>query len=252
VEIGEREFVFRPKEGLAFLVRDGREVTVSRAPDVSETDIYVFLMGSVWGVLCHQRELLPLHCSAIEFRGRAIAFTGPSGTGKSTLAAGMLKRGYPHLCDDVCIADQSGGPVRLWPMPKGLKLWGDAAEALDMARGTVVNRSKEWDKYLVPTQAYAGQDWLEISALYVLDGAEDGEIEISRLRGSCRFQEIMSNLYRGEWMNAMRDPAEVFEQVANLAQSVPVYRFSRPRDLAGFERGLAALEAHMHDAAAPT
>ncbi len=250
IEVGGREFIFRPKDGLTFLVRDGREITVSRTSDISDRDVHLFLVGSVWGILCHQRGLLPLHCSAIEFGDRAIAFTGPSGAGKSTLVAGLSKLGYPHVCDDVCIADLTGDAVRLLPMPKGLKLWGDATDALNMTRGAAVSSDERWDKYYVPVPEYQGPEGLEVSALYVLTDDETAEPGITQLRGSSRFEEVLASLYRYEWLSLMRDPAEVFHQVAALAGRLRVFRFSRPWEMASFDHGLRVLEAHMRRLAA--
>jgi hypothetical protein len=249
VEIGDQEFIFRPKDGLAFVVRGGREITISRTLEISDSDIYLFLVGSAWGVLCHQRSLLPLHCSAIEFGGRAIAFTGPSGAGKSTLAAGLSKRGYPHLCDDVCIVDLSGGGVRLLPMPKGLKLWGDATVALNMTCEAAISADQRWDKYYVSVPEYEGEERLEISALYVLRSDDTKEPSISLLRGSDRFQAILSNVYRYEWLSLMRDPADVFNQISELVKRLRVFRFSRPWDMSSFDLALNVLEAHIRQLA---
>ncbi len=46
---------------------------------------------------------LVLHASAVEVDGRAIAFAGQTGRGKSTLAASLHQAGCPLLCDDALI-----------------------------------------------------------------------------------------------------------------------------------------------------
>jgi len=245
IEAGERDVIFRPREGLAYLISNGREITISRTLEISDSEVYLFLVGSVWGILCHQRGLLPLHCGAIAFENRAIAFTGPSGAGKSTLVAGLSKRGYAHLCDDVCIAEPAGNGVRFLAMPKGLKLWGDATEALCMERGAAITADKRWDKFYVSVPEHQGTENLVVSALYVLTGDDTQEPNISPLRGSERFQAIFSNIYRCEWLNLMREKAEVFDQVVHLAQELHVYRFARPRVMSRFDQGLDVLEAHM-------
>ena len=245
LEIGDREAVLRPKTGLAFAVRDGSEITVHRTPDIADSDVHLFLVGSVWGLLCHQRRILPLHCSAIELDGRAIAFTGVSGAGKSTLAAGLSKRGYLHLCDDVCVLEQAGKAVRLLPMPKGIKLWGDASEALDVARGAAISSDRALDKFYVSLPEYEGREELDISALYVLAYDDTKSPGICALTGSDKFQEVLASLYRYHWMTMMRDPAEVFEQVAAAVRTLRVFRFSRPREMSRFDEGAALLQGHM-------
>src|SRR5262249_44437028 len=83
IEATGQDFLFRPMEGLAFRIRNGCEIIISRSGKVTDSDVTLFLVGSAWGVLCHQRGLLPLHCSAIGVGNKAVAFTGPSGAGKS-------------------------------------------------------------------------------------------------------------------------------------------------------------------------
>src|SRR6202011_5530874 len=94
--VGEDTYL-KAKDVGRFRIRRGREIAIDPLPGVSERDIRLFLLGPVLGLLCHQRGLLPLHASAIVADGRAVAFAGPSGIGKSTLAACFQDRGYEVL-----------------------------------------------------------------------------------------------------------------------------------------------------------
>jgi hypothetical protein len=247
IEAGRHDFLFRPINGLAFRIRSGREITISRTRNVADTDVCLFLVGSAWGVLCHQRGLVPLHCSAIEFQNHAVAFTGPSGAGKSTLAAGLSKRGYRHLCDDVCVIDLASERTIVLPMPKGLKLRRDATEALEFERGPVVSTDERLDKYYVSIPEYDGRGPLELSALSVLTDHADNAPGLTRLKGSEHFREVFASIYRYEWLTLIRDRVEVFQMIAELARRLSVFRFSRPRDLTGFENSLTVLEMHMRE-----
>ena len=109
----------------------------------------------------------------------------------------------------------------------------------------MISSDGQWDKYYVSVPEYRSRERLEISALYVLTSDKVKEPSISHVRGSCRFQEILMNVYRYEWLCLMRDPADVFQQVAELASALRVFRFSRPRDMSSFDDGLHVLEGHM-------
>jgi len=63
--------------------------------------VRLYLLGSAWGALCYQRDLLVLHASAVRVDGRAVAFCGRPGMGKSTLAAWLAESGHALVSDDL-------------------------------------------------------------------------------------------------------------------------------------------------------
>lgn len=130
-----QQFLLKLDRIARFLVCNGNEIVIERAPEATDGDLRVFLLGSVIGALLHQRGVLPLHASAIETRLDAVAFAGEVGLGKSTLAAAFHRRGYRVLADDVCTVslDQEGKPL-VTPAYAQLNLWADALEQIGAAK----------------------------------------------------------------------------------------------------------------------
>ena len=97
-------------DGIAnYLVSDGTEITIARAPGSRDDDVRLFLLGSAFGALLHQRSVLPLHGSAVATPHGAAVFVGHSGYGKSTLAAALgLSRGV--RADDARVPRLAVGP----------------------------------------------------------------------------------------------------------------------------------------------
>lgn len=84
------------------LVSDGRHILVQPYTDSSEDDVRMLLLGWGMGALLHQQSVLPLHAAVVTaVEGFCIAFCGDSGTGKSTLAAALLRRGCRLLDDNL-------------------------------------------------------------------------------------------------------------------------------------------------------
>jgi hypothetical protein len=69
------------------------------------------------------RDVLVLHCAAVERSGRSVLIAGEAGAGKTTLALLLHARGWNLLSDDLAVFDlAAGGLVRF---PRALHLDGD-------------------------------------------------------------------------------------------------------------------------------
>lgn len=99
------QFLLKIPNGLKFYVENGTKILYERPENVTNREVLLFLLGSTWGALCYQRDLLPLHASAVVHGEDVYAFTGQSGAGKSTLSAALSKRGHDFFSDDVLIID---------------------------------------------------------------------------------------------------------------------------------------------------
>jgi hypothetical protein len=77
-------------------------------PDV----LSVLLAGTVMAFVLAMRGEPVLHASAVETAGRALAFVGASGMGKSTLATLMCASGARAITDDLLRLDLAASPPR--------------------------------------------------------------------------------------------------------------------------------------------
>ncbi len=239
------DFFFYVSDNLAFRIQNGQSISIGCTTQTSNSDINLYLIGSAWGVLCHQRCLLPLHCSAVTNGGLAIAFCGPSGMGKSTLAAGLTQRGFAHLCDDVAMLELVGDQVQFTPVEKGLKLWRDATDTLQIPRGPRVGTEPDLDKYYVDMPDSQAKATYGLGVIYILSQSTNSEITITPLSGIEKFRIFLENIYRYEWATQIRDSQELISQVFQLLDHIEIYQFSRPKNMMKFAEGLDMLAAHM-------
>jgi HPr Serine kinase C-terminal domain len=82
------------------------------APNRSGLEWQRVLIGKVLPSVSVMRGYEALHAAVIDFPDGVVAIMGPSGTGKSTLAAEMLSRGHSLFADDQLTLDQAHGVVR--------------------------------------------------------------------------------------------------------------------------------------------
>ena len=89
----------------------------------------------------YQRVVLPfllqalgyemLHASAVRTQRGVVAFCGESGAGKSTIAVGLSRRGYPIWADDALLLDASAR-IRALSLPFDVRLRRDSAELFQL------------------------------------------------------------------------------------------------------------------------
>jgi len=231
-----------------YLVRGGMEILIDPASDANPASLRLFLLGSAFGALFHQRGLLPLHAGGVVTRHGCCAFGGDAGAGKSTLTAHLRARGYRSLADDVLALDQSGVvPMALPGFPQ-TKLWADAADKLgvDLVHCEQVDELR--DKYYVEIERSlsfcdAPQPFWR---LYVL-AEGDCAPTILQLGHAEAMAELTRNTYRAFLLEPMQRLAAHFAQCANLVGKVGVFRLTRRRDYRDMQAVLDLLEAHFDE-----
>ncbi len=77
--------------------------------------------GLNWCVAAHAHQFLTIHAAVVEKGGRAAVLPAPPGSGKSTLCAGLVQRGWRLLSDELALVDMESGLVRGMARPVNLK-----------------------------------------------------------------------------------------------------------------------------------
>jgi hypothetical protein len=111
--------------------------------------------------LQHSRDLCSLHAAGVALNGKCLLLPGPSGIGKSTLAAALTLEGLPLLGDDTIVLAEEE-PVLARPMPFSICLKPGAWELLGHRLPGLAQRAthKRPDgkrvRYLVPPRLCDG------------------------------------------------------------------------------------------------
>jgi hypothetical protein len=237
-----------------FLISDGRTIRVQPDAGVDPRNVRLFLLGSAFGALLHQRGLLPLHANAVEVDGRAFAFMGHSGAGKSTLATWFHDQGHRVLADDVCVVrfDDSGEPLACPGLPR-LRLWLDVIELTGRESAgldrSYVGASAQLDKFDVPVNRMSMiHGDVPIAGLYLL--AEGNELSINSLAGVDAAEAIFENTYRGAFIAAASAHRNHWRSAMALARNTPVFKVERSMNLARFDDECRTLRGHLTEVAA--
>lgn len=212
-----------------YLVRNGNQILVEPAPTSLESDIRIFLLGSVMGALLHQRGMLVIHAGALLTERGAVLYTGPSGIGKSTLLGELMRRGYKLMVDDVCgvILDSNGAPLVLPGYPR-TRLWMDSAQKLEQDTKTMERIRPGLEKF---ERQAAEQYWDQPAPLFRIYLLTTGDGEDLSLTPEPRLNTVrilLDNTYRREFLGGLEMRAPHFNLVSAVAKHTGVTRVTRP------------------------
>lgn len=214
-----------------YLVSSGQEILIDRAPTAEDDELRLFLLGSAFGALLHQRGLLPLHGSAFEAYGGCVAILGDSGLGKSTLAGAFSKRGYRIMADDVSVVSVNGDgvPVILPGYPQ-LKLWPDAARRLGETPELLPRVDTKLEKHCLPFQEGFYRKPVPLHRVYVLSTNSKRNLVLRSLKGVEKLTVLINNTYRVHFLYEMGAKALHFKQCVAVAKHAVVTKVTRPRE----------------------
>jgi hypothetical protein len=244
-QVNHKEVLLDIPDVARYLIRNGNEILVDPLPTADKRDIRLFLLGSAFGMLLHQRGILPIHASVIEVDNHCILFTGDSGAGKSTIAAFLHKKGYRVLTDDVCAVtfDSDGQPVA-WPGFPRVKLWSDALLALKQKTENLTPDGMRANKYHLPLNDMFSKHPLPITHIYSLMEGANPMSKIEKLSTQDAATTIVNNIYRGGILNSKRYKLQNFQQCMSLAQKAKVFQLVRCKNYDYMEETLHTLKEH--------
>jgi hypothetical protein len=232
--LGNRSTYLRWTDLFEFVVSgDGRLIEYQPLARATHESFTTYLLGHVlsFSLLAFGEE--PLHGTAIVAGGKAIAFLGDCGSGKSTLGAAFLRLGHRMLTDDLLALEPRGEGYSAHPGIPRIKLFPRVARAvLGQDCGPKLNNGTS--KQVLPlASGRVCRRKVPLAALYVLGDpqARSRSITIEPLPAGDALLAVIGHSFNTIVLDRER-LANQFVLGTRLAQRVPIKRLSYPRSLA--------------------
>jgi len=232
-QAGERRFSYGDRARYVLSEEGQRLVCAPAAPGLHWQRT---LLSKVVPAVSVMRGYEALHAAAVKAPYGAVAIAAPSGTGKSTLALELVRRGWPLMCDDVLALSLRSPGVFAHPGTPHMNVSSAGEQLPPGARTIGVLGGERW---MALADAECGA--CPLAAVVLLERAEETAIE--RANAS---PLALAPFMLGVATDGQRR-AQRFELFAELAESTPIFSFRagpehEPAALAGILRA-ALLES---------
>lgn len=238
-----------------FLVAaNGEGILYAADPTAAEDSFHVFLLGQALSFALVKLGFEPLHATAVEIDGGAVAFLGASGFGKSTLAAGFHASGCRLLTDDMLVLHDSSSGYCVFPGPPRIKLLPDIAAAM-LPAGSGEKLNSKSGKLVFPLNTAPGLNKAApLRAIYQLDptfsGPQPEGVSIEPMSPAEGLLSIVGNTFNPRLVDGPRLKRQAIAAGA-LARRVGVSRLQYPRDIEWLVEVRRAVISDLRDRAAP-
>ncbi|GAB4303355.1 MAG: hypothetical protein Kow0068_25700 [Marinilabiliales bacterium] len=227
-EAAENQFLLTVDNVARYYVTNGKQIIVEPYNNNDMASIRLFLLGSAFGALIIQRNLIPMHASSVKIKNFAVLFSGISGVGKSTIAAGFYKRNYTVLDDDVSVVNIINDIPNVVPGYPQIKLWADVLNHFDEMPENLIKVRSNIKKFCYKIKNFDNHQY-PIKYIFILQTKNSGNIEIKKLKGIDKFNVLRNNTYRVQFIEGLDKQKVHFKTLEKMARNCKIYTVKRPR-----------------------
>lgn len=229
-----------------FSVRGGREVVIEPADGSHAELLIAWVQGSIFSLVLHQRGYLALHASSVAINGRAVAFIGESGWGKSTTAAALHARGHRLLADDVVAVSFSNGKPSVVPGFQHLKLMPEAVKFIGKDVNSLSHAFGDDDKRLHYARERFSPEPVALANVFVL--GEGPQCVIEPLNPQLAVVELLRHAFVArltEFLRLTNSATSHFNHCTELVRQTGVSALRRPKSFDQLPMMIDMIEQHV-------
>ena len=226
-QMNQREFAMQVEGVVRYYACDGREVEYTPVKGASRETLELYLNGSVYGAILHQRKILPLHGSSFVLDGKGILVCGEAGAGKSSVTASFVFNGAAFLTDDVTPMVIREGVPMIMALSDRIKLWDDTLKQLGLKNKGLKKIAPDNEKYYYPVSK-VGSEYFPLNMVFIISAGHEAGVLMREVTGADKFVALRNEIYRWEYLEGMKENEEVyFRTLSGIASTVKVFAVRR-------------------------
>lgn len=222
-KISESEFLLHIPGIAGFYVSKGKQIVISKKAGITENEVFLFLMDSVFSALMYQKGLLSFRGMALEKEGKAHVFAGSPGTGKSVLAYELLKTGKHRLISDGHVF--SDGRL-IYTGFQNITFLQDMINFYDLSSKELTRARPGLNKYWYQPEKCASESAYPIEALWIMPGVRNETYEIKELKGKEKLKNLWDATSWKKLAELMNRKKDHFGRYVQMANSIPIKNVS--------------------------
>lgn len=220
-----------------FSIQDGSQIIFSPDVDVDVKLVELFLTDYALGYLLLQREQMVFQASALSLFGQGLLISGPSNSGKSSLALGLWQRGHRFFGEDLAAVMLCAGRTTLLPGIPRMKIWEDRISQLNLNTNDYHQIRPDQARHLIPSGDLTCPEQVPLKHLiYLMDWGGD-QVRAVPMRGFEKIHWLQKSCFGSpETLAAMGLSARHFRLLTTIAEGLPVTKLCFPRGEEHFDR----------------
>jgi hypothetical protein len=229
--LSQNEFSMDVDGVASYYVSGGNYISICLHPGADINAVELYLNGSAYGVVLHQRKILPLHGSSFKYNNKGIMICGEAGAGKSSLTAVFCMNGGEFFTDDITPIQLKNMNPYVWPLSDRIKLWADSLIQLGHELNGLNRIDNETDKFYFPLEACRSQLG-RLDQIYILKVEDRVDIRTEELSGFAKFEALRNEIYRFEYLQGMpENEIEYFGILTRICNCVRAFNILRPKEI---------------------
>ena len=210
-----------------FYVRDGKYIDILPIKENDDFNLSSFICGWCFAHLFAQRGYSAFHCTALKINNACVLISGESGSGKSTTALELIKRGCKYLADDIAMITPDND-FMVYPAFPMQKMCRDVAEKYSSDEIFYVDTDK--DKFAHENLNDFCTEPQPLKYVILLDKQNIPAVKVKQVTGINKFTDLINSLFLLESYDGPGMPAEERFRVLKTAEHVNILSISRPSD----------------------